>query len=100
MVEVLEDLQPLLDDVVRPVPLDVGDEADAAGIVLVHRVVQALRLHRAGARGRRTVESLIHAALHSSKTSRGSKNTAPQQKAQEFGVSLPPFRRMAERRSE
>ena len=41
MVEVLEDLQPLLDDAVRLLALDVGDEADAAGIVLVARVVQA-----------------------------------------------------------
>jgi len=41
VVEVLEDLQALLDDGVRPVALDVGDEADAAGVVLVCGVVQA-----------------------------------------------------------
>ena len=34
VVEVLEDLQALLDDVVRLAALDVGHEADAAGVVL------------------------------------------------------------------
>ena len=43
MVEVLEDLQALLDDLVALLALDVGDEADAAGVVLVVRVVQTLR---------------------------------------------------------
>ena len=37
MVEVLEDLQALLDDRVRLAARDVGDEADAAGVVLVRR---------------------------------------------------------------
>ena len=41
VVEVLEDLQALRDDAVRALALDVGDEADAAGIVFVGRVVQA-----------------------------------------------------------
>jgi hypothetical protein len=41
MVQVQQDLQTLLDDVVALRPLDVGDEADAAGVVLVGRVVQA-----------------------------------------------------------
>ena len=41
VIQVLQDLQTLLDDVVRARTLDVGDEADAAGIVLVARVVQA-----------------------------------------------------------
>jgi hypothetical protein len=34
VVQVLQDLQPLLDDGVRLDALDVGDEADAAGVVL------------------------------------------------------------------
>ena len=38
--EVDEDAQPLLDDGVRPAAFDVDDEADAAGVVLVDRVVQ------------------------------------------------------------
>ena len=42
VVEVLQDLQALLDDVVRLDALDVGDEAHAAGIVLARRVVQAV----------------------------------------------------------
>ena len=44
VVEVLQDLQALLDDRVRLSALDVGDEADAAGVVLVDRTVQALAL--------------------------------------------------------
>ena len=40
MGEVLEDLQPLADDVVRLAALDVDDEADAAGVVLVPGVGQ------------------------------------------------------------
>ncbi len=41
MQEVDQDAQPLLDNGVRTAALDVDDEADAAGIVLVRRVVQA-----------------------------------------------------------
>jgi hypothetical protein len=43
MVEVGEDLQTLLDDAVRALAFDVGNEADAAGVVLVGRAVKALR---------------------------------------------------------
>ncbi|AJX01694.1 hypothetical protein BM45_3124 [Burkholderia mallei] len=43
VIEVLEDLQALLDDFVALLALDVSDEADAAGVVLVLRVVQTLR---------------------------------------------------------
>ena len=42
MVEVLEDLQTLQDDAVRLVALDVGDEADAAGIVFLTRAVETV----------------------------------------------------------
>ena len=42
VLQVLEDLQRLLQDRVRPAALDVDDEADAAGVVLVARVVQAV----------------------------------------------------------
>ena len=41
VVQVLEDLQTLGDDRVRLVAGDMGHEADAAGIVLVRRVVEA-----------------------------------------------------------
>jgi hypothetical protein len=44
MREVDENLNPLQDDVVRFLALDVGDEAHAAGVVLVAGIVQALRL--------------------------------------------------------
>ena len=44
MGEVLEDLEALLDDGVALLALECGDEADAAGIVLVGGVVQALGL--------------------------------------------------------
>ena len=46
--QVLEDQQPLLDDGVALLALDVGDEADAAGIVFVGWVVQTLRLGKTG----------------------------------------------------
>ncbi len=43
MVEVVRgSTRPLLDDVVRLAVLHVGDEADAAGILLVARIVEAL----------------------------------------------------------
>ena len=44
MVEVEQDLQAHADDVVRLRVVHVGDEADAAGIVLVGGIIQALRL--------------------------------------------------------
>ncbi len=50
VVEVLEDLQALLDDRVRLQALDVRDEADAAGVVLVGGRIEA------GARGVRHLE--------------------------------------------
>ena len=43
VVEVLENLQALLDDLVAFLALDVSDEADAAGVMLVLRVIQTLR---------------------------------------------------------
>ena len=42
MVQVLQDLQALLDDGVAFLALDVGDETDAAGVMFVLGVVQAL----------------------------------------------------------
>src|SRR5262252_9305914 len=42
MVEVGQDLQTLLDDLVRPLALDVGDEADSASVMLVCGAVQTL----------------------------------------------------------
>ena len=48
MVDVEEDLQTLLDDVVRLLVVHVGDEADAAGIVLLGRIVEPLRRWQAG----------------------------------------------------
>ena len=41
MLEVLEDLQPVLDDAVGLAVVQVDDEADAAGVALVQRVVEA-----------------------------------------------------------
>src|SRR5487761_2210935 len=51
MVEVDEDFQALADDVVRLAALDVHHEADAARIVLVARIVQALALNLMHRRG-------------------------------------------------
>jgi hypothetical protein len=45
VVEVLEDLQPLLDDRVRFLALDVGHETDTARVVFVRRVVETVRRH-------------------------------------------------------
>ena len=42
VIEVLQDLQALGDDVMRFSALDVHDEANAARIVLIARIVQAL----------------------------------------------------------
>ena len=42
--QVDQHLDALQNDLVRPLALEVRDEADAAGVVLVARVVEALRL--------------------------------------------------------
>ncbi len=42
MIQVEQDLQPLLDQIVALVTLDMRDEADAAGVVLVGRVIEPL----------------------------------------------------------
>ena len=54
VLEVQEDLEPLLDDACDLRPFDVDHEADAAGVVLVLRVVKTLR------RGRRHCRSIFH----------------------------------------
>ena len=46
MLEVAQDGERVLDQLVRLAALDVGDEADAAGILLERRIVEALRLLR------------------------------------------------------
>jgi len=51
MVEILENAQAHRDDVVALAVLHVGDEADAAGIVLETRVVHALRFGQVGVAG-------------------------------------------------
>ena len=43
MRQVVEHLQSLLHDIVRALALDVDHEADAAGVVLVRGIVEALR---------------------------------------------------------
>src|SRR5690606_15695050 len=48
MRQVLEDEEAVLDDLVRLLALHVGDEADAAGIVLVARIIESLRRRQAG----------------------------------------------------
>ena len=72
MVEVLQDLEALGDDRVRLAVLHVGDEADAAGILLVGGIVEALRRRQrrvarrmAGRRGGRLASSrqIAHPAL-------------------------------------
>jgi hypothetical protein len=46
MVEIDQDAQALMDDVVGPVALDIGHEADAARVVLVAWVVKSLFLRQ------------------------------------------------------
>ena len=46
MGQVLQDLEAVLDDFVARPGLQVGDEADAAGIVLALRIVESLRRRR------------------------------------------------------
>lgn len=48
VIQVFEDLQPLLHDVMAAHALDMGDETDAASVMLVLRMVQALRLRHGG----------------------------------------------------
>ncbi len=48
VLEVAEDLQRVGDDLVRLAALDVGDEADAAGILVEPRIVEPLRVRHAG----------------------------------------------------
>ena len=43
MFEIAQDRDRVLDDLVRLAALDVGDEADAAGILFVARIEQAVR---------------------------------------------------------
>jgi hypothetical protein len=58
MQEVDEQLQSLMHDGVRLLPFDVDDEADAAGIVLAARIVQALGGRGAGLA--RSVQEVSH----------------------------------------
>ena len=46
--QIAQDLQPLLDDRVAFLALDVRNEADAAGVVLVGRIVKTLALGQTG----------------------------------------------------
>jgi hypothetical protein len=49
MLEVLEDVERVLDDAMRFAALEVGDEADAAGVIFAARVEQAAGLGKSGA---------------------------------------------------
>ena len=53
MGQVLEDLQAVLDDRVALAAFQIGDEADAAGIMLALRIVESLRRRRRGPPPRR-----------------------------------------------
>ena len=57
MLQIAEDAQPVLDDQVRLAALDVGDEADAAGVLVERRIVQTLRRRRAGIGGGATQQT-------------------------------------------
>ena len=51
MLEIEQDRQRVLDDLVRLAVLDVGDEADAAGVRVVDRIVEADRVRIFGIKG-------------------------------------------------
>ena len=48
MLEIAQDRERVLDDLVRLAALDVGDEADAAGILVERRIVEPLRGRQTG----------------------------------------------------
>src|SRR5262249_28358803 len=50
VLEIAENLQRVFDDLMRLAALDVGDEADAAGILVEPRVIETLRVGQAGVR--------------------------------------------------
>jgi len=51
MLQIAKNAQAVLDDEVRFAALDVGNESDAAGVLVECRIVQALRRRRAGIGG-------------------------------------------------
>ena len=63
MLEIAEDAQAVFDDLVRLAALDVGDEADAAGILVERRIVKALRFAACPDRRWRNVERAPASAL-------------------------------------
>ena len=79
MGQVLEDLEALLDDRMRFRAGDVGDEADAAGVVLVGRAVQALALGMGQFFARRALLFPVFTHGAPQLNYRGTKNTAVQQ---------------------
>ncbi|OIQ78883.1 hypothetical protein GALL_394070 [mine drainage metagenome] len=83
MVEVLQDQQPVAHDVVRLHALDMGDETDAAGVVLPARAIQALLDHRLDF-GR-----LGHCRLRMEFWGNAGQFTATQQAWQEIFVTCP-----------
>ena len=48
MLEIAQDRERVVDDLVRLAALDVGDEADAAGILLERGIVKSLRRRQPG----------------------------------------------------
>jgi len=69
--EVLEHGEGLAHDRVRLSPLDVHHEADPAGVVLVRRIVQALRRGKPRARHRRYAMIVRHGLLSPPHVRRG-----------------------------
>ena len=68
MIEIGQDLQALFENVVRPAVFHVGHEADAAGIMLIGRIVEALgargqRIHSRGDARSRASEALVELGL-------------------------------------
>ena len=72
MFEVVQQLEALRDDRARGLALQVDDEPDAAGILLVLRVIEALGLRRRGRRRRGRVRErrLEKVALPDARTGR------------------------------
>jgi hypothetical protein len=67
----------MLDDLAAPPSLQIGDEADAAGVVLARRIVESLRREPEGPRSIATPKSLHTSHGNSNFAASGSRGVLP-----------------------
>ena len=75
--QIAENLQAIFDDLVRLAALDVGDEADAAGVLVERGVVEALAQRRAGIGGRAARSQTPRWGVCGSECARGDRTVSP-----------------------